>query len=88
VRRTSDPSAYHQLRHRRERNSQRLTAPLPHMGRPPALTPQQQQEARERRDNGATLSELAKSYNVGMATISRLSKEGSRMTSDGIGAEI
>jgi len=27
----------------------------------PALTPQRQQEARERRDNGATLSELAKS---------------------------
>ena len=44
-------------------------------GPPPALTPQQQQEARERRDNGATLSELAKSYNVGMATISRLSKK-------------
>ena len=44
-------------------------------GLPPALTPQQQQEARERRDNGATLSELAKSYNVGMATISRLSKK-------------
>ena len=45
-------------------------------GRPPALTPQQQQEARECRDNGgATLSELAKSYNVGMATISRLSKK-------------
>ena len=43
-------------------------------GLPPALTPQQQ-EARERRDNGATLSELAKSYNVGMATISRLSKK-------------
>jgi hypothetical protein len=40
----------------------------------PALTPQQQQEARERRDNGAKFSELAKSYNVGMATISRLSK--------------
>ena len=39
------------------------------------LQPQQQKEARERRDNGATLSELAKSYNVGMATISRLSKK-------------
>ena len=45
-----------------------------HVGYPPALTPQHQ-EARERRDNGATLSELAKSYNVGMATISRLSKK-------------
>jgi DNA invertase Pin-like site-specific DNA recombinase len=45
-----------------------------HMGRPPALTPQQQKEARGRRAEGATLKELAQSYNVGIATISRLSK--------------
>jgi DNA invertase Pin-like site-specific DNA recombinase len=44
-----------------------------HMGRPPALTPQQQAEARQRRAEGATLKELARSYNVGIATISRLS---------------
>jgi DNA invertase Pin-like site-specific DNA recombinase len=44
-----------------------------HMGRPPKLTPQQQKEARRRRAEGATLKELAKSYNVGRATISRLS---------------
>ena len=43
-----------------------------HMGRPPKLTPQQQKEARRRRAEGATLTELAKSYNVGRATISRL----------------
>jgi DNA invertase Pin-like site-specific DNA recombinase len=43
-----------------------------HMGRPPSLTPQQQAEARQRRAEGATLKELARSYNVGMATISRL----------------
>jgi DNA invertase Pin-like site-specific DNA recombinase len=43
-----------------------------HMGRPPKLTPQQQSEARRRRAEGATLKELAKSYNVGVATISRL----------------
>src|SRR5438477_11070063 len=43
-----------------------------HMGRPPKLTPQQQKEARRRRPQGATLKELAKSYNVGRATISRL----------------
>ena len=43
-----------------------------HMGRPPKLTPQQQAEARKRRAEGATLKELAKSYNVGLATISRL----------------
>ncbi|HEV2487169.1 MAG TPA: helix-turn-helix domain-containing protein, partial [Terracidiphilus sp.] len=43
-----------------------------HMGRPLKLTPQQQKEARRRRAEGATLKELAKSYNVGPATISRL----------------
>ena len=43
-----------------------------HMGRPPKLTPQQQKEARRRRAEGATLKELAKSYNVGRSTISRL----------------
>ncbi|MEO8714569.1 MAG: helix-turn-helix domain-containing protein [Acetobacteraceae bacterium] len=42
------------------------------MGRPPKLTPQQQKEARWRRAEGATLKELAKSYNVGRATISRI----------------
>jgi DNA invertase Pin-like site-specific DNA recombinase len=45
-----------------------------HMGRPPALTPQQQAEARQRRAEGATLKELAESYNVGLATISRLGR--------------
>ena len=44
-----------------------------HMGRPPALTPQQQAEARQRRADGATLKELASSYDVSKATISRLS---------------
>jgi DNA invertase Pin-like site-specific DNA recombinase len=43
-----------------------------HMGRPPKLTPQQQKEARQRRAQGATLKELAQTYNVGRATISRL----------------
>src|SRR6266567_2876909 len=40
-----------------------------HMGRPSKLTPQQQAEARKRRSEGATLKELAQSYNVGIATI-------------------
>jgi DNA invertase Pin-like site-specific DNA recombinase len=44
-----------------------------HMGRSPKLTPQQQKEARRRRAEGATLKELAGSYNVRRATISRLS---------------
>ena len=43
-----------------------------HIGRLPKLTPQQQKEARRRRAEGATLNELARSYNVGRATISRL----------------
>ena len=43
-----------------------------HMGRTPSLTPQQQAEARQRRAEGATLKDLARSYNVSMATISRL----------------
>ena len=42
------------------------------MGRPPKLTSAQQREARQRRAEGATLEELAKSYNVARATISRL----------------
>ena len=45
-----------------------------HMGRPPALTPQQAAEARQRRQDGATLKELADSYNVSKATISRLAR--------------
>jgi len=44
-----------------------------HMGRPPALTTQQQAEARQRRQDGAMLKELADSYNVSKATVSRLS---------------
>src|SRR5918993_1276841 len=43
-----------------------------HMGRPPKLTPQQRQAARQRRAEGATLSELARSYAVSESTISRL----------------
>lgn len=46
-----------------------------HMGRPPALTPQQQAEVRQRRADGATLRGLATSYNVGIATISRALEE-------------
>jgi DNA invertase Pin-like site-specific DNA recombinase len=42
------------------------------MGRPSKLTDVQKQEARRRRAEGATLAELARSYNVGKSTISRL----------------
>jgi DNA invertase Pin-like site-specific DNA recombinase len=42
-----------------------------HMGRPSKLTDAQKVEAR-RRAEGATLKEPARSYDVGLATISRL----------------
>ena len=42
------------------------------MGRPPSLTPEQKKEAIRRREHGETLAELARSYNVSRATISRL----------------
>src|SRR5271169_5057804 len=41
------------------------------MGRKPKLTEAQQDEARKRRAEGATLAELARSYGVGKSTISR-----------------
>src|ERR1700738_2257492 len=43
-----------------------------HMGRPPKLTETQKAEARRRRAEGATLKELARSYDVSRSTISRL----------------
>src|SRR3954467_2067320 len=61
------------IRTRTAEGRSRAKARGQHMGRPPALTPQQQAEARQRRAEGATLKELAESYNVGIATIPRLS---------------
>jgi DNA invertase Pin-like site-specific DNA recombinase len=60
------------IRTRTAEGRSRATARGQHMGRPPALTLQQQSEARQRRADGATLKELARSYNVSPATISRL----------------
>jgi DNA invertase Pin-like site-specific DNA recombinase len=62
------------IRTRTAEGRSRAKARGQHMGRPPALTPPQQKEARQRRAEGATLKELAQSYNVGITTISRLSK--------------
>ena len=62
------------IRTRTAEGRSRATARGQHMGRPPALTPQQQAEARQRRAEGATLAELAASYNVGLATIFRVTK--------------
>ena len=42
------------------------------MGRPPKLTAHQQKEAIKRRNQGETLADIARSYNVSPATISRL----------------
>src|SRR5436305_5512116 len=64
------------IRTRTAEGRSRATARGQHMGRPPKLTPQQQKEARRRRAEGATLKELAKSYNVGRTTISRLGAHG------------
>jgi DNA invertase Pin-like site-specific DNA recombinase len=60
------------IRTRTAEGRERAKARGQHMGRPPKLPPQQQKEARRRRAEGATLKELAKSDNVGRATISRL----------------
>jgi DNA invertase Pin-like site-specific DNA recombinase len=60
------------IRTRTAEGRSRATARGQHMGRPPSLTPQQQTEARQRRAEGATLKELARSYDVSLATISRL----------------
>jgi DNA invertase Pin-like site-specific DNA recombinase len=60
------------IRTRTAEGRNRAMARGQHMGRPAKLTAQQQKEARRRRAEGATLKELAKSYNVGLATISRL----------------
>jgi DNA invertase Pin-like site-specific DNA recombinase len=59
------------IRTRTAEGRSRAKANGQHMGRPPALTPQQQAEARQRRAEGATLKVLARSYNVGIATIAR-----------------
>ena len=42
------------------------------LGRRPKPTPYQQREARSRRANGESLTEIARSYNVSHSTISRL----------------
>jgi DNA invertase Pin-like site-specific DNA recombinase len=63
------------IRTRTAEGRSRAKAQGQHMGRPPKLTPQQQKEARQKRAEGATLKELAQTYNVGRATISRLTTQ-------------
>ncbi len=45
-----------------------------HMGRPFKMTPHQWREAVRRRESGELFTEIARTYNVSAATISRLSK--------------
>ena len=60
------------IRTRTAEGRSRAKAQGRHMGRPSKLTEAQKVEARRRRAEGATLSELARSYHVGRSTISRL----------------
>jgi DNA invertase Pin-like site-specific DNA recombinase len=61
------------IRTRTAEGRSRAKAQGKHMGRPPShKTPSQKKEAIRRRSQGATLEELAHSYNVSCATISRL----------------
>jgi DNA invertase Pin-like site-specific DNA recombinase len=60
------------IRTRTAEGRSRAQARGQHMGRPCKLTDAQKVEARRRRAEGATLEELAQSYDVGRATISRV----------------
>jgi DNA invertase Pin-like site-specific DNA recombinase len=60
------------IRARTSEGRKRAKAQGVHMGRPFKLTPHQRQEAIERRKNGETLVDIARSYNVSHATILRL----------------
>ena len=60
------------IRTRTAEGRSRAKARGQHMGRPSKLNVAQQTEARLRRADGATLSELARSYNVSPSAISRL----------------
>jgi DNA invertase Pin-like site-specific DNA recombinase len=63
------------IRTRAAEGRSRAKAQGKHMGRPPCLTPAQQKEATRRRAQGATLQELADSYNVGISTIRRATRD-------------
>ncbi len=59
------------IRTRTDTGRSRAKARGQHIGRRPVLTPQQRDEGRRRRAEGPTLKELADSYNVGRAMISK-----------------
>jgi DNA invertase Pin-like site-specific DNA recombinase len=59
------------IRTRTAEGRSRAKAQEKHMGRPPSLTPAQQKEAARRRAQGATLQELADSYDRSISTMRR-----------------
>jgi DNA invertase Pin-like site-specific DNA recombinase len=63
------------IRTRTAEGRSRATAQGKHMGRPPSLTPEQQQEAIRRRAEGATLQELADSYDRSISTMGRVTRD-------------
>ena len=63
------------IRARTGEGSERAKARGVKMGRKPKLTPHQQGEAIKRHDRGEAVREIARSYNVHHATISRLSAQ-------------
>jgi DNA invertase Pin-like site-specific DNA recombinase len=60
------------IRARTSEGRERAKARGVKLGRKPKLTPHQQQEARRRRDQGEPVRDIARSFNVHHATISRL----------------
>lgn len=60
------------IRSRTSEGRARAKARGVHLGRPPALTPHQRQEALARRAAGEALVEIGRSYNVSHSTIARL----------------
>ena len=62
------------IRTRTAESRGRAKAQGKHMRRPPTLNPSQQKEATRNRAEGVTLQELAKSYNVGISTIRRVTR--------------
>jgi DNA invertase Pin-like site-specific DNA recombinase len=63
------------IRTRTAEGRSRAKAQGTHMGRPPTLNASQRKEATQRRAHGATLRELAHSYNVGISTIRRATRD-------------
>ena len=62
------------IRTRTAEGRSRAKARGKHMGRPPSLTPAQQKEATRRRAQGATLQELADSYDRSISTMRRATR--------------